>query len=481
MKTHLHECLSLRSHNYLYFESSIYPSEIDFECELCKKQFPFSYMIFNENCIHSYCKECVPIVCKGFKCPNTTCHQFISENVLKLHLSPKDFDQYLDTSIQDALSQSDTFVKCPNCQLCCERVSPLPQTNLTEVEMWKERYRFRCRGCLKDFCCKCSVSPYHENFTCHSHQTFITSKHCKYCDCVITTNEYHCNQLECLEKNKIACKKILECGGVSGEEKCLKCLDCNRLDDYCNICFIETLPQAPCVELTCGHIFHYECIKKKLEMKWSGTRVVFGFLNCPLCNQIIDSPVLKSILTPILTLYDRVKTMALQRLDYEGLSKHKDITEVGGKYFQNPTEFAMTNFSYHICYKCESPYFGGMKRCDQNLGDGIVDFDPKDLLCASCSSNQEGYKNCEKHGKENMEYKCRFCCNLATFACWGATTRFCDQCHEKQMKNNNFAKTKSLWSNTCVGSTCPSGGEKYHGPHGKEFLIGCSICKRINF
>ena len=39
----------------------------------------------------------------------------------------------------------------------------------------------------------------------------------------------------------------------------------NSQDDYCNICWVEGLGAKPCISLTgCGHLFHYDCAKKKL-------------------------------------------------------------------------------------------------------------------------------------------------------------------------------------------------------------------------
>ena len=71
-------------------------------------------------------------------------------------------------------------------------------------------------------------------------------------------------------------------------------------------------------------------------------------------------------------------------------------------------------------------------------------FDPKNLLCGPCSGND--IESCPTHGKDYMyvflkintndssfnksEYKCRFCCTLATFFC-GNKAHFCTPCHDK--------------------------------------------------
>ena len=54
-------------------------------------------------------------------------------------------------------------------------------------------------------------------------------------------------------------------GGVTGE-------------DYCGICWVEDLESAPCILLSCGHIFHYECVRAKLRARWPGARISFDFM-----------------------------------------------------------------------------------------------------------------------------------------------------------------------------------------------------------
>jgi hypothetical protein len=36
---------------------------------------------------------------------------------------------------------------------------------------------------------------------------------------------------------------------------------------------------------------------------------------------------------------------------------------------------------------------------------------------------------CPKHGTDYLEYKCRYCCSVAVFFCFG-TTHFCNACHD---------------------------------------------------
>lgn len=61
-------------------------------------------------------------------------------------------------------------------------------------------------------------------------------------------------------------------------------------DEFCNICFVEGLSSAPVIRSKCGHMFHYICMKKKLEVKWLSPRIVFNFCLCPLCKAWLDLP-----------------------------------------------------------------------------------------------------------------------------------------------------------------------------------------------
>lgn len=54
-----------------------------------------------------------------------------------------------------------------------------------------------------------------------------------------------------------------------------------------------------------------------------------------------------------------------QRLTFEGLEKDAAITTAGSKYHNNPTQFALDRFAYYPCHKCQNPFFGGMRQCEE--------------------------------------------------------------------------------------------------------------------
>nr|KAG5689428.1 hypothetical protein BaRGS_012250 [Batillaria attramentaria] len=210
--------------------------------------------------------------------------------------------------------------------------------------------------------------------------------------------------------------------GVGRDQEALK----QDADDMCMICFTEALSAAPAIQLKCGHVFHLHCTRMVLEKRWVGPRITFGFSSCPICKNEISHPVLRSLLDPIRQLYDDVRRKALMRLEYEGLHKAEAITTPGARFHQDPAAFAMDRYAYYVCFKCKKAYYGGEARCEEQAGGG-EDYDPKELMCP-------------KHGSDFLEYKCRYCCSVAVFFCFG-TTHFCNACHDDFQRVTNIPKT----------------------------------------
>ena len=48
------------------------------------------------------------------------------------------------------------------------------------------------------------------------------------------------------------------------------------------------------------------------------------------------------------------------------------------------------------------------------------------MVCGACSGG--GAEVCPRHGIEFLDYKCRYCCSVAVWFCFG-TTHFCNKCH----------------------------------------------------
>jgi len=76
---------------------------------------------------------------------------------------------------------------------------------------------------------------------------------------------------------------------------------------------------------------------------------------------------------------------------------------------------ALDILAFYLCCKCQKPFFGGKKDCQLDLEDEKLQ-NPFELVCPGCCGIK--FEGCKKHGSEYLEYKCRFCCNIATYFCW---------------------------------------------------------------
>jgi hypothetical protein len=75
---------------------------------------------------------------------------------------------------------------------------------------------------------------------------------------------------------------------------------------------------------------------------------------------------------------------------------------------------------------------------------------------------------CNKHGLRHIQFKCDFCCNLASFRC-RANTYFCEQCHDNPNRNGKL---------NCGGNAAKCQFSITHDPVKKGVPIaGCIICQ----
>eukprot|EP01103_Thecamoeba_quadrilineata_P003014 TRINITY_DN1284_c0_g1_i1.p1 TRINITY_DN1284_c0_g1~~TRINITY_DN1284_c0_g1_i1.p1 ORF type:complete len:639 (-),score=104.11 TRINITY_DN1284_c0_g1_i1:61-1977(-) len=286
-----------------------------------------------------------------------------------------------------------------------------------------------------------------------------------------------CENLECVEKDKFACQKTLSCGHPCSSTNRLPnecfCLSpsCSKSsqtsEDFCNICWVEDLASAPCLRLDCSHIFHMQCLEKRLSSRWSGSRMSFNYIMCPLCNEPIANNCLRfnpNLATGIQWLF-RVKELAVLQLSAEGLEDSPELKE-GGKFFENKVGYGLDLFSFYLCHACNQPFYGGRRLCDAGEAPEVP---PNQLLCPQCIN-----ANCIIHGTEFIEYACLYCCSVATYHC-GGNYYCCTPCHS--MASTLFPKTREMLEleNPCPGlDKCPL---KILHPRGEKFALGCGMCK----
>ena len=479
-------------------------------CQKCKVNPEIIYL----TCLHPICQKCFLQMAKEnfFEMKCSICEQNIDEGIKKQVLREK-FPELEKNALVGILGGN--LVKCPY-QNCGELNAFEPGNidyNVRDEQGQKvsrqaaEDYaknRCRCGFCRKDFCInsECKAMPYHLGKTCEEFKRHELAKKCRFCDTEIKfgnrgPDDDVCNEAECKERFSLACKKVLKCGhkcpGVKGETQCPPCIDkeCGEFggqfgqnkDDYCIICYSEGLGSAPMVVLSCGHYMHYMCVKKRLEGRWIGPKITFNHCLCPNCNKWFDCynvPELQKMIEKDKALFKEIKEMSLKRLKFEDLDKDPRLTDPNSPWFGKKEEFALKRLSYYMCYVCKKPYFAGRRECgnDPNMqnDDPNKKFDPKDCVCGKDAnlSGVAGKTNCAKHGKDFIEYKCKFCCKIASWFCWG-TTHFCEDCHRRQCNNDYVSKYPKDRLPKCNKATCEVGGN--HPPNGEEYALGCSICR----
>lgn len=136
--------------------------------------------------------------------------------------------------------------------------------------------------------------PYHTGFTCNGFSAYLKSAKCRFCEQSVANINPSinralvvCDSAECKDKQSKSCGKVLKCGhaccGIVGEQECLPCLneDCEDFkssglnqhsNEYCTICYTDALSSAPCIRLSCKHVFHQDCILTILKNGHPGKR-----------------------------------------------------------------------------------------------------------------------------------------------------------------------------------------------------------------
>lgn len=497
-------------------------------------------------CQHTYCPPCINryinnLVEKkeasSILCPVAQCGIEMTAAVVETLLMPTEYARYLEFTLAAFVERDDDTFVCPG-DKCNVTISIDPATSrnarlqgtITETtdsgrtltpEEYKHflKYRIRCHSCQTNFCAQCKTIPYHKGFTCKKWEIYLKSRHCRFCQEQLTDKNTSraligrdiCKEKECLEKWGMCCERTLKCGcpcnGVKDEKQCLPCLKCELKcdEEWCTICYSEELRDAPCIQLTsCKHVYHYNCVKSVLEAGQSGARIQFDFAKCPQDKINITHLSLGPVLGPILKLKEDIEARAMARLKYEGRLKDPKIYDKEQTYYNDPVAFAMHEYVFYPCHKCKKPYFAGGYQCDPS--DNL--WDPEELICPRCQP--KCVRECDTHGTDWISYKCRYCCNTATFFCWGQT-RFCANCHKpdtwKKLAVYKTGKNKQkIWEyKQCPGlqpKVTAIGRDKSlsenqknaeleklfsdprtcslkirHPPNGIEFGMGCSMCQ----
>ena len=448
-------------------------------CQACEKNKNVVYL----DCNHTICHECFETEAKNnfFQMKCKICSKEITEKNKKDILKDKFAELEKNAVLKVVENDNDDFINIKN-------DNNINKFNNIYNNMDEDDILF--------------ISKIDNDNSKDKDKSNLPNNKCRYCGDEITKFNMGqdievCNSSVCKERYFLSCKKKLPCGhrcfGVGGEKKCPPCLDkkCEQFggkmqqsrESYCIICNLEGLGTSPIVVSNCGHYMHYQCIKNKLEKKWSGPQINFNFCLCPECNKWLDIntvPDIQKMLRENKSLYVSIKGMALKKLKKEHLERNPKLTNPKSSWYGKTVEFAMRTFAYFMCFECKKPYFAGIRECGDNpninLDDINTNYNPDYCLCSKHVeiTNIKGENNCAKHGKEFIEYKCKFCCKYATWFCWG-TTHFCDDCYKRQCIGDYVSQYSKEKLDKCDRINCQVGGS--HPPNGEEFALGCFICK----
>jgi len=323
---------------------------------------------------------------------------------------------------------------------------------------------------------------------------------------------YSCFDASCQSLLKQTCKKIKPCGhlcyGVDEEKICLPCLeeDCEMYGvlhlvsedpsggegsssspsdyapklkavggDFCNICWCEDLQAQPSVLLSCGHAFHKDCVKEQLRGGFESDLVNFSPAQCPLCSEYFAHPLpeLAGLVKRYTDLRKHVEQLIEMQVQLEELDKDPAVTDESSEWYKKPIEYGRHIFTFYRCKLCKTAFYGGHRECGP--ADAVPEGDNADRKCIKCKADD--LSGCGYHGPEFAIWKCRFCCDIATYFC-GGMCHYCDPCHDRagDLTIWDGWKTKDMASlPKCEGSSsCKLGVD--HPPNGIEAAIGCSEC-----
>ena len=374
------------------------------------------------------------------------------------------------------------FVTCPSCELVfeiAEEDDGLPSyINSKELSdhhiSHYQSSRFRCRGCSTEFCSKCKLTPYHLGRVCN----LPPAPSCRFCKTVKNykndedrladklDNAFVCSN--CTSPFQDICNKSKDLDCILHKNHTGSCISVNAegSSDFCTICFSEDLYTEPCIAMSsCSHVFHYNCFVKQIETgkneNTKRNRLNYSHCLCGVCK-VPMVPAQNAI--PQAFVDEKLKYVDLARRSVYQLQLDKFDLPAG----ESEEQFSLRKFNFYKCFKCSSVYYGGRQECGVDI-DGIP---ASEFVCSGCRNA------CKIHDSEEAIFKCRFCCSLATYFCFGHT-HFCTPCHDRVWNfldygHNYQVMRAEIVIKDCLGKDCPSGGN--HPANGEEHLVGCYKC-----
>ena len=211
--------------------------------------------------------------------------------------------------------------------------------------------------------------------------------------------------------------------------RCIQNL-CNKGKDKelsrCYIC----LDEKKLKKLSCNHHVHKDCLQSQVNhLVEKGSVLLPRHGQCGLCGKWIQKKDVSS-------------------------KYHQSIIYELKAACNNLEEERLSQQRFFRCYYCKALFKGQKVPCAEDENDIP---DPATVRCYHCRDK------CAIHEEEYLNYKCRYCCNVASYFC-GYGNHMCPSCHDIQMVRD------------CVGES--GGCDGNHPPNGTtSFCLGCTMCK----
>ena len=255
----------------------------------------------------------------------------------------------------------------------------------------------------------------------------------------------------------------------------------------CQICFDNLADAAAVCLASCRHTLHALCLRRQLAQGWTapGGFITLEHADCPLCKTPLRAPALADALEP----WDALRAgLAAPLAAALAETARAPLPAEQGPLRDAALRDALggpRGIDIYSCSRCARPYFGGVRDCALEAPHAI---DKRELICPRCAQAIDGSGVCAKHGSGGADdggspgtvsFKCRFCCSIAAFQCWGST-HFCKACHDNPPAALQLQATGALPRcpagplGVQLSGACPLG--ILHRPTGEEQVLGCSLC-----
>lgn len=242
----------------------------------------------------------------------------------------------------------------------------------------------------------------------------------------------------------------------------------------CAICLCP-LSAEECITLQCGHIWHLRCIKEQLQHAAPNPsrRLLFSGCRCAKCGQICEHPLLTSATRSTNALRESVDRLIVEQITADSLDRDPRVASPGGVFSGDPLALGRSLYAFYQCSICSSAYFGGTVACadaeDEILPAG-------DRMCPTCAPGTSVVCASSAHTAFHV-WKCRYCCQSATFVCHGRT-HFCGDCHARHVPGEPMEAVECPGRPEC--QTRLPAGRTHHengARHTCEQILRCTLCE----